>query len=171
MASSLNRAQFLSGDFLAKGGPFRPPWSISAALSLKKRTACGDCIKACPEGVLIQGRGQYPIVDFSSGYCDFCEDCLTACKPQALIKSEPESPPWQLKAQISNKCLSINAVMCRSCGDACDARAIKFELKTGGVALPVLDSEECTGCGGCFTVCPVNAVEINVNNNIRENAA
>ncbi|MCP4126472.1 MAG: 4Fe-4S dicluster domain-containing protein, partial [Gammaproteobacteria bacterium] len=59
-----------------------------------------------------------------------------------------------------DSCLSINAVICRSCGEACDQEAIKFKLEVGGIARPLLDLEKCNGCGECFTVCPDNSVQI-----------
>jgi len=171
MASSINRAQFLSGDFHSNGGPIRPPWSMSEEAFLEKCTTCGDCIKACPEGIIKGGRGNYPVVDFSNGYCDFCDECLESCKPKALIRSSEDVPPWPLKAKILESCLSINATTCRSCAEACDERAIRFELKTGGIATPLLNLEECTGCGGCYSVCPVRAVEIFPIKNEHANAA
>ena len=110
-------------------------------------------------------------MDFSTGFCDFCEDCAKACKPQALLLTESDAPAWNLKAGILENCLSLNKVMCRSCGDVCDERAIRFELKTGGIAIPHLNREECTGCGGCFTVCPGKAVKLDYEKNLRVNAA
>jgi len=166
MAGSINRAQFLGGDFHANRSPTRPPWALAEELFLEKCTACGDCIKACPDTILVSGRAEYPTIDFSKGGCDFCEECLSACKPNALIKPTPQSQPWDLKAEILDSCLSSNAVMCRSCGDACDERAIRFELKTGGVALPILDEEKCNGCGGCFAVCPITAIKMHENKRI-----
>jgi ferredoxin-type protein NapF len=51
-------------------------------------------------------------------------------------------------------------VVCRSCGEVCDESAIRFKLEVGGIARPLLDQEQCNGCGACFAVCPVRAVRI-----------
>ncbi len=171
MAGSINRAQFLTGDFLAKGGMIRPPWALLEEQFLDKCTTCGDCIRACPDNLLVAGRAEYPVIDFSLGACDFCQECLFACKPKALAQIETESSPWNIKAEIQPNCLSSNAVMCRSCGDACDEHAIRFELKTGGVAKPILDKDKCTGCGGCFAVCPIDAIQIFESKNSHADAA
>jgi ferredoxin-type protein NapF len=70
-------------------------------------------------------------------------------------------PPWHIKAAIDlTNCLSMNATICRSCGESCDDKAIKFNLKLGGVAEPVLNIEQCTGCGACFSVCPVQVIQL-----------
>ncbi len=161
MVGSINRMQFLRGDFRGDGDPLRPPWALSEELFLEKCTGCGDCIPACPGNLVSEGRGKYPQLDFSKGGCDFCRECVDVCKPGALHYDETADPiPWNLKATILPSCLSLNAVMCRSCGDACDVRAIRFRLEPGGVAKPVLDQEQCTGCGECFAVCPIKAVKI-----------
>ncbi len=82
---------------------------------------------------------------------------------EALSESASGSflPPWHIKASIDlNKCLSMNATICRSCGESCDDEAIKFILELGGIAEPVLNTETCTGCGACYSVCPVQAVKL-----------
>ncbi len=79
------------------------------------------------------------------------------------LKEDPESylPPWHIKANIDlTNCLSMNATICRSCGESCEDEAIKFNLKLGGIAEPVLNIEQCTGCGACFSVCPVHVIQM-----------
>lgn len=161
MAHSINRIQFLNGDLSGDGTAIRPPWARSEALFTEKCTRCGDCIAACPANLIVEGRGKFPIIDFACGACDFCQECVKACKPSALV-ADPESkaPPWNLKASIRSDCLSLNAVICRSCGEACDERAIRFKLEVGGIARPLLDQASCSGCGACFAVCPIRAVDI-----------
>ncbi len=55
-------------------------------------------------------------------------------------------------------CLARHGVECRVCGEACDAGAIRFPPRRGGVALPVADLAKCTACGDCVAPCPVGAV-------------
>ena len=111
------------------------------------------------------------MLDFRTGGCDFCGDCVRACQPGALERDPmADAPPWDLKLLFLDSCLSLNAVVCRSCGEACDERAIRFELRTGGNALPLLNREICTGCGECISVCPNDSIRIS-SNSLREEAA
>ncbi len=51
-------------------------------------------------------------------------------------------------------------VVCRSCGDVCEAAAIRFSPRVGGAACPVVLTERCTGCGECAPACPANAITL-----------
>jgi ferredoxin-type protein NapF len=161
MTAEINRMQFLTGDLSGKRAAMRPPWALPEAAFVDRCTRCGDCIPACPDGLITEGRGRFPQMDFSQGGCDFCAECVAACMPGALSRdAADEQRPWRLKATILDNCLSLNAVICRSCGEACDERAIRFQLELGGVARPILDQEACTGCGECFAVCPIRSIRI-----------
>jgi len=161
MSQPINRMQFLTGDLSGKSLPIRPPWALPEDQFIECCTRCGDCVDACSYGLIRLGRGKFPQMDFSHYGCDFCRDCVAVCKPGALHYDEQDdSPPWTLKATILDNCLSLNAIICRSCGEACEVRAIRFKLETGGVAHPLLDQELCTGCGECFAVCPIKSISI-----------
>ncbi len=152
--------------------PFRPPWALAEVEFVECCNGCGDCITACPDQLIIAGRGKLPQMDFSRGGCDFCADCVTACRQGALLHdAESTRIPWKIKASIQSGCLSLNAVICRSCGEVCDERAIIFKLEIGGVARPLLDPDLCTGCGACFAVCPIQAVTLYAINEPRDQAA
>ncbi len=185
----ITRMQFLRGDLKGDNVPFRPPWAIPEKYFIDFCTRCDKCIEACFDELIVKGRGGYPYIDFKRGGCDFCEDCLNVCETNALKKipatgnlsvrnnnsnkreeysettiesdSETYLPPWHIKANIDlNNCLSMNATICRSCGESCEDEAIKFNLKLGGIAEPVLNIEACSGCGACFSVCPVQAIQL-----------
>lgn len=182
--TKITRMQLLRGDLKGKNNPFRPPWSIPEEYFVDYCTRCDKCIDACFDKLIVKGRGGFPQMDFKQGGCDFCEDCLNTCETNALSKipdttkvnlksensnesseslssSESYLPPWHIKANIDlTNCLSMNATICRSCGESCDDKAIKFELKLGGIAEPILDIEQCTGCGACFAVCPVQVITL-----------
>ncbi len=161
MSDSISRMQFLSGDLSGKNTPIRPPWALPEAEFLDACDRCGDCVPVCESGLIKVRRGGFPQMDFSVGGCDFCQDCVKVCKRGALKFSQgSDSEPWTHKATILSTCLSLNSIICRSCGEACDAEAIRFQLEVGGVARPLLDLGKCNGCGECYAVCPDNAVMI-----------
>lgn len=134
----------------------RPPWTPPDCEFTEICTACGDCIPACPQGILVKGRAGYPVVDFSRGACDFCGDCAEAC-PESLFYGR-DGAPWNVKARVGAECLSVRGVTCRVCAEWCDARAIRFRLEVGGRARVEIGDAACTGCGECVAACPVNAI-------------
>ncbi len=165
----LSRRSFLRGNVVTPKeiSPLRPPWAIKEKAFIEKCTRCDDCIQVCPEKILVQGDAGFPTVDFKRGECTFCFECAKACQTGALSQQLAESSSkkrvanaWQLDVRFNHKCLSMNAVVCRVCGECCDAEAINFKLKVGGISEPQIALDDCTGCGACLSVCPVDAVDI-----------
>ncbi|WP_354545482.1 ferredoxin-type protein NapF [Roseovarius sp. MBR-78] len=117
---------------------------------------CGACARACPQRIIRHAEGGGPVLDFSRGACTFCGDCARACPTGALVVEARDTWPW--RAVILPSCLSRQGISCRACEDACEPRAIRFRLQTGGRAVPVLDMDLCTGCGECASACPAKAV-------------
>jgi len=167
MSQTITRTDFLQGNIRGDNSPVRPPWSISEAEFIALCSQCGDCVKQCPTGIIRSGRGGYPLVEFKSGECIFCEECFKACSTGAL---KPDNQPaWSIRAVLNTgKCLAYGSVECRSCYDPCEPRAITMQYRVGAVAVPVIDTTICTGCGACYAPCPVTAIEIR---NPTENAA
>lgn len=151
-----SRRQFLLGDFVGRDMPVRPPWALLEREFVERCTHCDACVTACPTGIIVCRQGGFPEVDFSRGECTFCGDCVRACGAGALRHTAGAA--WSVKAEIGTACIALKKVVCRSCGDACDVRAIRFKLRAGGVAVPELDTEACTGCGACHGVCPVGTI-------------
>lgn len=158
---SLTRRAFLSGRFAAQSAELRPPWAIAPPAFEQTCSRCDACIAACPSRIIVLGEAGFPRIDFrlGTGECSFCGECATACQPGAL-KRQPNAVPWRLKAAIGAACLAFQGVVCRACGDRCNAAAIRFRPRLGGAALPELDTARCTGCGACVGVCPVAAVGV-----------
>lgn len=62
------------------------------------------------------------------------------------------------RVAITNRCLAYGNVVCRSCGEACEAGAIAFRPRLGGAAVPEIDLGKCTECGACVAPCPAKAI-------------
>ena len=153
--------QFLRGDFRGTEIALRPPWAVHESLFVELCNRCGDCIRSCPTAILIKGRAGFPVVDFSKGECEFCGHCVAECETGALRQThQPDDQPWMLKALISDRCVTLQSVICRSCSEQCEVHAIVFPLSAGRVPQPQLDNTMCTGCGACVSVCPVNAISV-----------
>lgn len=159
MASfNVGRRSFLKGHRSVGEVAVRMPWAVAAFADVCRR--CDDCIEACEEAIVVAGDGGYPTIDFQRGACTFCGACVAACEHDALINEEGEASPWSLKAVIDDACLSIQGITCRSCGESCDTRAIRFRLAVGGRAIPGIDVSLCNGCGSCIATCPIHVIQI-----------
>ena len=159
MSDPSSRRNFLRGRFSTRPRSLRPPWALAENDFLNACTRCGECVKACPTKVIVEHDGGYPAIDFSAGECNFCSDCAAACKTGALRRRE-EKVPWTALASFGEQCLAQRRIECRICGDQCEVGAIRFPLRAGGIAIPVLDSAHCTGCGACVAPCPAGAVTV-----------
>lgn len=74
----------------------RPPWAIDESQFLTLCTRCGDCFKACPNGLIKPAdRPEYdgspiagtPVLDLACGQCSYCGSCARACPTGALISA------------------------------------------------------------------------------------
>lgn len=158
-AVALERRSFLRGRFKKAPVPalIRPPWTTESRIA-SDCTGCGDCSRACPQGLISLARDGTPVVDFSQNECSFCGDCAAAC-PEPVF-AETDTKAWQLTLHVSSACLAAAGTYCRSCGDVCAEAAITFKPKLGGAADIWFEPSECSGCGACVTACPVGAASL-----------
>ena len=159
----LRRRGFLFGRARPPEPQMRPPWALAESRFIEHCTRCDGCRQACPQHIIVAGNGGFPTIDFSAGECTFCGDCVAACQPKALHRPAGEdngAKPWPYKAIISADCLAEQKVECRSCGDFCDANAIRFSPQLNACPIPEIDADKCTGCGACVAPCPVTAIRI-----------
>jgi ferredoxin-type protein NapF len=139
----------------------RPPWSLAQDGFDQACTRCGKCLDACPTHVLKLAGGRVR-VDYADGECTFCGACVNACPEPAfdVAAHAAAARPWSVLARIDGTCLARLGVPCVSCGDACEAHAIRFRMHAGSVPDPRVDANLCTGCGACVRVCPASAIEV-----------
>ncbi|WCE32352.1 ferredoxin-type protein NapF [Vibrio sp. SCSIO 43137] len=136
----------------------RMPWLVEEQAFIDGCTRCGKCMEACETAIIFKGEAGFPEVDFNLGECTFCEKCADVC-PEPLFVPRTETA-WKQTVELADNCLALNGVDCRVCGEMCDYAAITFRLQIGGVAKPILQEKECTGCGACIKPCPSNAIKI-----------
>jgi len=148
----------LGDQYLTDNTPCRPPWAIAERPFLQICDHCGECVDACPEHILIRGRGDYPVVDFSKGGCTFCGKCSRACELGGLLPTDGQ--PWHLKAFIAKTCSANRGTECHSCGESCPARAINFRSQVGNIPVPIIEERLCNGCGTCVSACSASAIHV-----------
>ena len=135
----------------------RPPWALDEAMFADACTGCGDCVRACPEQVLVRGAGGLPVFEPALGECSFCGECASACR--VGLFGAVDQAPWTLRAVVGSGCLAANGVVCSSCRDACGATAIRF-APARTVPVPDVLADRCTGCGACVAGCPTGAITL-----------
>jgi len=135
--------------------PLPLPWSVAGESFRRLCTRCGTCATACPKQIITLEKDGLPRVDFSRGFCTFCGECARSCPTKAL-SFDSATPPWDVRASVSETCLLAKRVLCRTCGEHCPQGAIVFPLHEGH--RPEITLEQCNGCGACGNVCPVSAI-------------
>ena len=116
------------------------------------------CVISCPEKI-IHIENKTPVIKFGINGCTFCDKCSEVCELNIL---KLENKKEKLNAEIlinPQKCLAFNQTVCFSCHEICEENAIIF-IK--GMFNPVIDENNCTSCGFCISVCPVNAIEVKI---------
>ena len=136
----------------------RPPYNEETSLFHKYCPECIDtpCVSICEEEIIKIDGDKIPFLVFEKNGCTFCEECANACPNDVLVLTETTEQKINAKFSIDiNTCLAWNSVMCSSCRDVCDEKAIAFL----GVFRPTIDMQICTGCGFCYGVCPPYSIK------------
>lgn len=139
-----------------KSDHVRPPYAKNKALFEKHCLTCKElsCMEACEENIIVLDEEKKPCLLFTHSGCTFCEACAKAC-PLGVLDVLASSTIYARFSIDTKACLAWNGVVCCSCSDACEAKAIPFL----GMFRPIIETDKCTGCGFCYGVCPSNAVQ------------
>lgn len=135
----------------------KPPYYSDLDSFHKECITCVDtpCITFCEENIIVLDEDKTPKIDFSLGGCTYCDECAKAC-PNEVLKVENKSL-LNVNVEIDIlKCMSWNQTMCFSCKDPCMDDAIEFL----GIYRPSINTDKCTSCGFCISVCPTQAIKI-----------
>lgn len=157
MAISNSKRHLLRGRISASM-PFRPPWAIDEEAFINTCTRCGECVNQCPQKVIQKGDGGFPEINFSKSGCDFCQLCVEVCPTRALQIQHDDA--FNTLVTINQDCFSERGIVCRSCGEVCESRAISFRQVVGGITHVLMDPSSCNGCGECISLCPANAITL-----------
>ena len=146
----------------------RPPYNSNESLFAQSCPTCVDtpCVGACPEAIIALDDGKLPYLVFTQSGCTFCEECAKVC-PFAVLDNSLTCKGF-IRADFkidTSQCMAWNQTICRSCADACDAKAIAFF----GMLRPQIEIEKCTGCGMCYAPCPTSAIVFSAKRMEKEN--
>ena len=154
----------------------RPPGATETAFNALC-ARCGNCMKACPYGLIVPDLGTSgidglftPVLAFRNRnetqeqFCfQDCTACTQVCPSGAirfLTKKEKQQTAIGLARVEKRKCIAWEKhEYCVVCQEYCPYQAIS-EVEREGVMCPIVDEEKCRGCGACESQCPALPIAI-----------
>jgi ferredoxin len=143
----------------------RPPGAAEEGQFQALCTRCGNCVRACPAGILRMDLGSSgaaglltPVLRIGPGYCrEDCHECTKVCPSGAIARltlAEKSRHVIGLAAIDKRRCCPWAGLReCDTCVSICPTEAVdNFMINP---PLPVVIENKCNGCGKCEMVCPV----------------
>ena len=152
----------------------RPPGARPEPQFAALCARCGNCVGACPAGIIRLDLGEHgvagflaPVLRFDSSYCrEDCRRCTQVCPTGAIERlslDEKRRARVGLAEVSRSLCILIDGKECGACQSPCPYAAITIVSDTeDGTEAPQVDAEKCTGCGACEAVCPTTPRAIKV---------
>ena len=159
----------------------RPPGALPEDEFLAACTRCGICVRDCPYAILKLGKlGEdiptgTPYFTARTGPCEMCEDipCIHNCPTGALDHDLNDINDARMGLAVivdQENCIAFLGLRCEICFNVCplSGEAIKLHYRhnerSGKHALfiPVVYSDDCTGCGLCEKACILEQAAIKV---------
>lgn len=166
-------------EVLDKKSPIRSerpvPFGAKSVDSFYSRcTACQLCVSACPNEVLRPSTDLehllQPQMGYEHGYCrPECTACSQVCPSGAILPiTREEKHTIRIGTAKVNFDLCLAAkgeAGCGNCVRHCPSGAIRMVFSDKlGHRVPVVNEEQCIGCGACEFLCParpISAITVN----------
>jgi ferredoxin-type protein NapG len=159
----------------------RPPGALEERAFQGACIRCGMCVRDCPYKILDLAKPEQPIATGTpyfvarTGPCEMCEDvpCVKACPTGALDHKLTDINAARMGLAVlvdQETCLNFLGLRCDVCYRVCPLidKAITLEpqhnARTGKhtMFIPVVHSDQCTGCGKCEKGCVLEEAAIKV---------
>lgn len=149
-------SSFASRFKKVENSAIRPPYNEDVTLFHQECPNCEDkpCVTVCEEDIIKIDEEGLPYISFQDSGCTYCDNCAVSCGKGVLSLTCKDKFIKATVSIVTSECLAWKEVVCSSCLDACDERAIKFF----GMFRPTIQNDICTSCGFCRSVCPTNAL-------------
>lgn len=162
----------------------RPPGATATGFNARC-ARCGNCMTACPYGLILPDLGSAgidglftPVLAFRSRnnqqeqFCfQECTACTQVCPTGALrplTVEQKQQTAIGLARVFRGRCIAWEKQeYCVVCQEYCPYHAI-IEVERNGVMCPIVDADKCRGCGACESQCPALPIAIVVNGRSRQ---
>lgn len=158
------------GQARTDDAPLRPPGAIKEGEFTGLCMRCGNCIRACPSGIIHPDMGKSgvlgflsPVVRYETAYCkEECNACTRVCPSGALQSMNLEQKNRYVigTAEVDTALCLWGISECNACVRACPYDAIKVRWNEETYeSFPGVDPAQCNGCGACEAVCPTEGLK------------
>jgi ferredoxin-type protein NapF len=150
----------------------RPPGSVSGTELSALCVRCGNCVRACPTGIIQPDVAPaamtallVPTLRFDTDSClQTCNECGQIC-PTGAIEALPLAEKNERKIGLARietaGCLLAVEQECNACSLVCTRKAIVEEFSEETyTAMVHVDKARCNGCGACVSVCPPRVIKV-----------